>query len=301
MYGKIFKSIYESTLMSQHGWLGVYIFSSMVVLADKNGVLEMDERQFFRRIGLDEPFDVELGIDDPTQLASVRFSQFQRIIEAFCQPDPNSAIQALEGKRLIKLSEMDEIPSNRGWFIVNYAEYLKRGTKERENEYARGYMAAIRKLHKKSKNGQKKQHVRNQLDSVRSVRNSLDELEHIDIDIDIDKDIDTKKKESTRPKGLTPLSEYWNTTCKNLPKIKAMSDDRRRKEKLRVSRLGEETIRDAIDKVSVSGFACGENDRGWKMTYDFLIRSDENILKAAEGSYDSKKEKSLKEKFMEMK
>lgn len=44
MYGKIFTSIFDSTLAAEGGWLSTYVFMGMISLADKDGYVEMPSR-----------------------------------------------------------------------------------------------------------------------------------------------------------------------------------------------------------------------------------------------------------------
>ena len=46
--------------------------------------------------------------------------------------------------------------------------------------------------------------------------------------------------------------------------------------------------RSVIERIAKSGFCSGENDRGWKADFDFLVRQETHI-KASEGKYDDKK------------
>jgi len=54
MYGKIFESIFDSTLAAEGGWMPTYIFMSMVVLADKDGVVDVASKALYRRLGFSD-------------------------------------------------------------------------------------------------------------------------------------------------------------------------------------------------------------------------------------------------------
>lgn len=43
-----------------------------------------------------------------------------------------------------------------------------------------------------------------------------------------------------------------------------------------------------IDKVSASSFCTGQNDRGWKVDLDWLLKNSGNYAKVLEGKYDGK-------------
>ena len=82
------------------------------------------------------------------------------------------------------------------------------------------------------------------------------------------------KKENSSE--INSVIKSWNKKAEdlNLKKIKLMNDVRKRKLKKIIKDFGEENIRKAIDKIEFSNFLRGENNRGWKIDFDFLIRSD---------------------------
>ena len=71
----------------------------------------------------------------------------------------------------------------------------------------------------------------------------------------------------------------------DLNKIIKLSDKRKAKLKARIDELGEGKIIEAIDKIKESSFLRGENDRKWKVDFDWLIANDTNILKVLEDKY----------------
>lgn len=72
--------------------------------------------------------------------------------------------------------------------------------------------------------------------------------------------------------------------------ISKLSDKRKAKLKARIDELGEEKILEAIDKIKESSFLRGENDRKWKIDFDWLIANDTNILKVLEDKYKDEEE-----------
>lgn len=124
LYGKIFQSIYTSSLMADKGRDGVYVLSSMVILSDKDGVLNDDPRMFAGRIGM-------------------RYEELAPILDYLQQPDPASNLTAHEGRRIIPLSELDRFPGNRGYWVVNKEQYKLLGqnvdssSKSRVDKYRR--------------------------------------------------------------------------------------------------------------------------------------------------------------------
>lgn len=76
----------------------------------------------------------------------------------------------------------------------------------------------------------------------------------------------------------------------DLNKIIKLSDKRKAKLRARIDELGEGKILEAIDKIKESSFLRGENDRKWKVDFDWLIANDTNILKVLEDKYKDEKE-----------
>lgn len=117
MYGKIFESIFSSTLVADGGWLPTYIFMSMITIADKDGVVDIAPKALFYRLGFRE-YDNKITYKD-----------FEAAIEYLCQSDPYSHSQKELGKRIIPISKIPEMKGNRGWLVVNYMEYRSKASK----------------------------------------------------------------------------------------------------------------------------------------------------------------------------
>lgn len=83
-----------------------------------------------------------------------------------------------------------------------------------------------------------------------------------------------------------PLVTIWNTHCGDFGKVMIVSPSRLVKIKKAWATCSDvESWKLAIDKISVSGFCLGENDRGWRANFDWLIRPD-TLSKILEGVYD---------------
>ncbi|AQT68309.1 hypothetical protein STSP2_01468 [Anaerohalosphaera lusitana] len=82
--------------------------------------------------------------------------------------------------------------------------------------------------------------------------------------------------------------DYWNAK-ENLPVIRAFSDQRQNRLKVRMSeRVFADNWREAIDKLSASSFATGHNDRAWRADVDWLLKNSTNYIKVLEGKYDDR-------------
>lgn len=87
----------------------------------------------------------------------------------------------------------------------------------------------------------------------------------------------------------------WNSFVGNYPilsRIQELSEKRRTKLK---KRFEKESFRDfdkILENIKTSPFLLGENQRQWKVTFDWLIENDTNYLKVVEGRYLDKKQSS---------
>ena len=86
----------------------------------------------------------------------------------------------------------------------------------------------------------------------------------------------------------TSLAFLWNAVCVSLPKVISLSDKRKRQEKLRLSERTIEKWKDVFTKLNTSEFCKGNNNTGWKATYDWIVSNTDNALKVLEGKYDGK-------------
>lgn len=95
-----------------------------------------------------------------------------------------------------------------------------------------------------------------------------------------------------RPSAATPppppdLIHIWNSNCGKLPKCAAMNKARKARWRARWQESPDPHYWvDVVQRLSKSGFANGDNDRGWRASIDFLLQS-ETHLKIIEGKYDN--------------
>ncbi len=117
MYVKMFQSIYDGSLATRGPWQALVTFQQMLVLCDKDGVVDMTPEVISRRTTI--PLDI--------------VTKGLAILE---QPDPESRRAEEEGRRIVRIAE------NRawGWQIVNYAHYRAIRTADERREYMKAYM-----------------------------------------------------------------------------------------------------------------------------------------------------------------
>lgn len=118
-----------------------------------------------------------------------------------------------------------------------------------------------------------------------------------EIDIEIEKDIEKKKREkkktmdskessSSSSKQVDEFISLYHDVCKSLPKVRIVTDKRKKAIKTLLSKISLEEIKEAFEIIENTPFLKGDNDRGWKPNIEFLVKHD-NIVKILEGFYDS--------------
>jgi hypothetical protein len=113
-----------------------------------------------------------------------------------------------------------------------------------------------------------------------------------DLRIKGSKDLRTNKEEE--PAGVSPvlIMNLWNQTFEGvLPAVMRMTDARKKKIKARceIEQLSSEGgWRNLFKKARSSSMMCGDNDRNWTVSLDWLIKNDDNPTKTLEGKYDNK-------------
>jgi len=100
-----------------------------------------------------------------------------------------------------------------------------------------------------------------------------------------------KEKESLskdKDNQVETLLKDYHEFCFNLPKVRALTDKRRKAIQNILKKHAEEEVVECFKIANESSFLTGDNDRGWKADLDFLLREDKfvNIL---EGKYGGKK------------
>tara|TARA_R110000751_G_scaffold272625_1_gene372828 strand:- start:459 stop:1322 length:864 start_codon:yes stop_codon:yes gene_type:complete len=106
-----------------------------------------------------------------------------------------------------------------------------------------------------------------------------------------------EKKEVVASSATTdPVKEAvsdWNLLADklNLPKVERLSPTRRKKWLANYGNGSADRWGRVLVAVGLSGFCQGENDRGWKADFDFVVTTSK-IDKLLEGSYDGQKPES---------
>lgn len=183
MFGKVFDSIFDSTLIAEGGWLPTYIFMSMIAIADKDGYVEVAPRALYFKLGFRE------------SEGSVAYDEFERAINYLCQVDTYSKSTDFDGRRLIPISQLDEVEGGRGWWIVNYKNYRDRASREDRAAQSTDRVRRFRERKKINENNDETQC-------------NTGERKKRHTDTDTDTDTDKKTGTKARPCGADEVQRY---------------------------------------------------------------------------------------------
>ena len=120
-----------------------------------------------------------------------------------------------------------------------------------------------------------------------------------------------KEKEERDSKTLTDLSaepmlatpfqdilDLFNSNCTTLPKVKNLTDKRKKKMRIRWRKYGDlEKYQDLFKKAELSDFLSGRNGKWTGCSFDWLLE-EANMVKVLEGNFDNKASPSLGKRDM---
>lgn len=106
----------------------------------------------------------------------------------------------------------------------------------------------------------------------------------IEKEIEIDTEVEKEKREKT---DYQRIAAMYNNICVSFPKIKSLSDARKKAIKARLQSYTYEDFKALFEKAEASDFLKGKNGRDWQASFDWLIK-DANMAKVLDGNYDNK-------------
>lgn len=86
--------------------------------------------------------------------------------------------------------------------------------------------------------------------------------------------------------------DAFNSTCTSLPKVVKLTDKRRKKIDARLKTFSEQEILSAFAIAEQSDFLSGRSSN-WKASFDWIMESDNNMLKILEGNYSHHKKTAM--------
>lgn len=98
-------------------------------------------------------------------------------------------------------------------------------------------------------------------------------------------------RDPTAPEGkLEAVVLLWNDSVaeSKLPQVRGLSDKRRTHIRARLKEHPIGVMAETFKALAASPFANGQNSRNWVITFDWLMESPTNLLKAVEGNYNAR-------------
>lgn len=93
--------------------------------------------------------------------------------------------------------------------------------------------------------------------------------------------------DTPEPFDCQNVVDSFNLICKSLPKVRSLSEPRKRKIKAVRKILGDLSFDGFFQKVEKSDFLTGRSGKDWKADFDFILQPQKTV-KIIEGSYDNK-------------
>jgi hypothetical protein len=83
------------------------------------------------------------------------------------------------------------------------------------------------------------------------------------------------------------IVDMYNEICISFPKVKSLSDARKKSIKARLRKYSEADIQQAFINAEESDFLKGGNNRNWTADFDWIMK-DTNIAKVLDGNYENR-------------
>lgn len=118
---------------------------------------------------------------------------------------------------------------------------------------------------------------------------SIGESTNADIGKSTNQEINYLNK--TLKKDIVPFSDIqdlFNTICVSLSKVQKMTNSRKDKISVRWKEMPDiAEWKRLFEIIECTPFLKGQNDRGWKVSFDWLIKNDTNMVGVLEGKYSN--------------
>ncbi len=102
-----------------------------------------------------------------------------------------------------------------------------------------------------------------------------------------EEDKERDKEKDIKRIDYQQIADMFNETCVSFPKIKSLSESRKKAIKARMNTYSVGDFKTCFEKAESSDFLKGSNDRNWTANFDWLIK-DSNMAKVLDGNYDNK-------------
>lgn len=185
-----------------------------------------------------------------------------------------TTVTALQLERISLTPGITNALQSVGWLSVTEKGVVFRGLSKKQNQPLKQRLLTARRQRKSRARGVTKM-------SRTTVTEALPEEEE-------ESSSSIQKKKSGAILQLV-LDTYNGLAAGKLPQAQGLTKKRATKLRTRLrSDQWRANWRGAFAKAAESAFCCGENDRGWKANFDWLIRDDDVCMRLMEGAYDGR-------------
>lgn len=166
--------------------------------------------------------------------------------------------------------------------IPNWGKHQNVDKIEAKNNYMKEYMREYR---------EKQKNLTCKTNGKTNSKSNVSLLEE-DKEREEEKEVD-KEKEKGKEKSNTDyqqIIDLFNDTCVSFPKVRSLSDARKKAIKARLKTYSADDLKRAFEMAEASDFLKGKNNRDWQATYDWIM-CDRNMAKILDGNYNNRPEK----------
>jgi len=213
--------------------------------------------------------------NDGVFLMSNRIAYTDEMLASIFRRDVNTirlALNAFEQFGMIEI--VDNVITIPNWNKHQSLDSYEK-KKERDRLYMRERRAAQKALIDKSSD--KSSYSKTTPSSYVAISDKEEEREE-------EKELDIKKEKI----NYQLIADMYNETCVSFPRLKSLSESRKKAIKARLKTYTEDDFKTLFVKAEASSFLKGKNDRNWTATFDWLIK-DSNMAKVLDGNYDEQK------------
>lgn len=205
---------------------------------------------------------------------------------------PTKALQNLWRVNTEKMNDiLQELTDNDICGIEREERFITFTSRRYERENAISEIRRQAVAQRKDRKSNKKNDTNGLQSGYKTDTNHIHNTEYeYEYDNDIEDEIILKeKKEKT---DFNRIMDSFNSICISLPKIKSMTDRRKKKINTRLKDLGGnvDLFEDIFHRVEASDFLTGRiaTEEDWIASFDWIIKNQDNLAKIMEGNYDNK-------------
>lgn len=204
---------------------------------------------------------------------------------------PTKALQNLWRVNTEKMNDiLQELTDNDICGIEREERFITFTSRRYERENAISEIRRQAVAQRKDRKSNKKNDTNGLQSGYKTDTNHIHNTEYeYEYDNDIEDEIILKeKKEKT---DFNRIMDSFNSICISLPKIKSMTDRRKKKINTRLKDLGGnvDLLEDIFHRVEASDFLTGRiATEDWIASFDWIVKNQDNLAKIMEGNYDNK-------------